>query len=161
MMNTFVLSRVVRNIRKRHPKSACLVLGKALLCLICLPVADEYVPSECKREALSEWGHVLGDEVDPTLHPIKQMAVTVSGDHGAVLIDMLGTIDVNGVAGQPAPGTNVTMRNQLLGVQSGLLARRQDNVELRTAVNRIHLQLERCFGILNGNLRRIALQPAS
>ncbi len=34
MMNTFVLSRVVPNIRKRLPESACLVLGKALLWLI-------------------------------------------------------------------------------------------------------------------------------
>jgi hypothetical protein len=31
MMNTFALSRVVPNIRKRLPESACLVLGKALL----------------------------------------------------------------------------------------------------------------------------------
>ena len=49
----------------------------------------------------------------------------------------------------------------LLGMQSGLLSLQQDNVELRTAVNWIHLQLERCFGILNGNIRLIALQPAS
>ena len=135
MMNTFVLSRVIPNIRKRLPESTCLVLGKALLWLICSPVADEYVPSEFKREVLLEWEHVRGADVDPTLNPIKQMAVTVSSDHGAVFIDMLGTIDVDGVAGQPAPRTNVTMQNQLLGMQSGLLSLRQDNVELRTAVN--------------------------
>ncbi len=145
MLNTFVLSRVVPNIRKRLPESTYIVLGKALLWLICLPVADEYVPSEFKREVLSEWEHVCGADVDPTLNPIKQMVVTVSGDHGAVFIDMLGTIDVDGVAGQPAPGMNMSMQNQLLGMQSGLLSLRQDNVELRTAVNRIHLQLERCF----------------
>ncbi len=113
MMNTFVLSRVIPNIRKRLPESTCLVLGKALLWLICSPVADEYVPSEFKREVLLEWEHVRGADVDPTLNPIKQMAVTVSSDHGAVFIDMLGTIDVDGVAGQPAPGTNVTMQNAL------------------------------------------------
>ncbi|KAI2506911.1 hypothetical protein MHU86_7503 [Fragilaria crotonensis] len=67
--------------------------------------------------------------------------VTVSGDHGAVFIDMVGAIDVDGVAGQPALGTNVTMRNQLLGMQSGLLSLRQDNVELKTAVNRIQLNV--------------------
>jgi hypothetical protein len=160
MMNTFVLSRVVPNIRKRLPESACLVLGKALLWLICSPLADEYVPGDFKREVLSEWEHVRGADVDPEMNPIKQMAVTVSGDHGAVFIDMVGAIDVDGVAGQPALGTNVTMRNQLLGMQSGLLSLRQDNVELKTAVNRIQLNLERCFGILNGNVRRIALQPA-
>ncbi|KAI2501991.1 hypothetical protein MHU86_12474 [Fragilaria crotonensis] len=160
MMNTFVLSRVVPNIRKRLPESACLVLGKALLWLICSPLADEYVPGDFKRDVLSEWEHVRGADVDPEMNPIKKMAVTVSGDHGAVFIDMVGAIDVDGVAGQPALGTNVTMRNQLLGMQSGLLSLRQDNVELKTAVNRIQLNLERCFGILNGNVRRIALQPA-
>ncbi len=36
------------------------------------------------------------------------MAVTVLGDHRAVSIDMLGTIDVDGVAGgQPALETDI------------------------------------------------------
>jgi hypothetical protein len=109
-MNTFVLSRVVPNIRKQLTESTCLVLGKALLWLICLPVADEYVPSKFKGGVLLEWEHVHGADVDPTLNPIKQMAVMVSGYHGAVFIDMLGTIDVDGVAGQPAPATNMTMQ---------------------------------------------------
>ncbi len=34
MMNSFILSRVVPNVRKRHPESACLVLGKASMWLI-------------------------------------------------------------------------------------------------------------------------------
>ncbi|KAI2509941.1 hypothetical protein MHU86_4506 [Fragilaria crotonensis] len=37
---------------------------------------------------------------------------------------------------------------------------RQDNLELKTAINIIKVNLEQCFGILNGNMRRIALQPA-
>jgi hypothetical protein len=41
---------------------------------------------------------------------------------------MLGTIDVDEIFGQPVPGTNVTMRNQLLGMLSGLLSLRHDNV---------------------------------
>jgi hypothetical protein len=45
-------------------------------------------------------------------------------------------------------------------MQSGLLALRQDNLEIKTAINVIKLNLERCFGVLNGNIRRIALQPA-
>ena len=163
MMNTFVLSRVVPNIRKRLPESACLVLGKALLWLICSPVADEYIPSDFKRDVLSDWEHVRGADFDAELNPIKKMAVAVSGDHGAVYIDMVGTVEVDRIAGQVegGPGTNnVTMRNQLLGMQSGLLALRQDNLEIKTSINVIKLNLERCFGILNGNIRRIALQPA-
>jgi hypothetical protein len=45
-------------------------------------------------------------------------------------------------------------------MQSGLLALRQDNLEIKTAINVIKLNLERCFGVLNGNIRQIALQPA-
>ena len=167
MMNTFVLSRVVPNIRKRLPESACLVLGKALLWMICSPVADEYVPSDFKRDVLSEWEHVRGADYDAELNPIKKMAVTVSGDHGAVFIDMVGMIgeQADGIAGgqhgDGVPGTNnVALRNQLLGMQSGLLSLRQDNLEIKTAINVIKVNLERCFGILNGNIRRIALQPA-
>ncbi|KAI2511670.1 hypothetical protein MHU86_2736 [Fragilaria crotonensis] len=164
MMNTFVLSHVVPNIRKRLPDSACLVLGKALLWLICSPVADEYIPNDFKRDVLLEWEHVCGADYDAELNPIKKMAVTVSGDHGEVFIDMVGTIEVDGVAGQEhggVPGTNnVAIRNRLLGMQSGLLSLRQDNLELKTAINIIKMNLERCFGILNGNMRRIALQPA-
>ena len=55
MMKTFVLSRVIQNIREQLPKYACLVLCTALLWLICLPVADEYVPSKFKHEVLLEW----------------------------------------------------------------------------------------------------------
>ena len=49
----------------------------------------------------------------------------------------------------------------LLGVQSSLLSLQHDNVDLRTVVNQIHLQLEGCFGFLNGNVRQIVLQSAS
>ena len=41
MMNSFVLSHVVPNIKKRLLESACLVLGKALLWLIRSHVVDE------------------------------------------------------------------------------------------------------------------------
>ena len=81
MMNTFVLSRVVPNIRKRLPESACLVLGKALLWLICSLVADEFIPSDFKRDVLLEWEHVRSADFDAELNPIKKMVVTVSGNH--------------------------------------------------------------------------------
>jgi hypothetical protein len=108
-----------------------------------------------------EWEHVCSADFDAKLNPIKMMAVTVSGNHGAVFIDMAGTVGVDRIAGQllGVPGTNnVTMQNQLLVLQSGLLALvRQDNLEINTAINVIKLNLERCFGILNGNIRRIEL----
>ncbi len=82
MMNTSVLSRVVPNIRKRLLESACLVLGKALLWLIWSPVADEFIPSDFKRDALLEWEHVRSADFDAVvLNPIKKMVVTVSGNH--------------------------------------------------------------------------------
>jgi hypothetical protein len=54
MMNTFVMSHVAPNIRKRLPDSACLVLGKALLWLIRSPVADEFIPNDFKQDVLLE-----------------------------------------------------------------------------------------------------------
>jgi hypothetical protein len=164
MMNAFVLSCVVLNIRKLLPESACLVLGKALLWLICSPVADEYIPSDFKCDVMSsEWEHVWGADVDAKLNPIKKMVVTMSGNHGAVFIDMVGMVEVDRIAGQVDgwPGTsNVTMQNQLLGMQSGLLKLSQDNLEIKTGITVIKLNLERCFGTSNGNIRQIALQSA-
>ena len=165
MMNSFVLSHVVPNVRKRLPDSACLVLGRALLWLICSPVADEYVPMSLKTNVLSEWIHIRGP-ADPDneamANPIKQMAVTVTGDHGAVYIDMVGMLGgegeaVGGVG--PAGGMNVSIRNQLLGVQSCLLSLRQENLEIKTAIEGMKAAHERAFGIVNGNIRRIAMRP--
>jgi hypothetical protein len=161
MMNLFVLNHVVPNIKKQLPESACLVLGKALLWLICSPVVDQYVPEDLKQKVLSEWEHVRGDDVDAELNPIKQMAVVVSGDHGAVYIDMIGNSEEeNAGGGGVVPGTNVSIRNQLLGVQSALLAMRQENLELKTSLTAMKVCLERGFEVVNGNVRRIALQPA-
>ncbi len=118
----------------------------ALLWLICSPVADEYIPGDFKRDVLLEWEHVRGADFDAELNPIQKMAVTVSGNHGAVFIDMVGTIETERIAGQHdgAPGTNnVTMRNQLLGMQSDLLSLQQDNLEIKTAINIIKVNLER------------------
>jgi hypothetical protein len=94
---------------------------------------------------LSESEHVCGDDVDAELNPIKQMPVVVSGDHGAVYI---GTIDnleeENAGGGGVVPGTNVSIRNQLLGVQSALLlAMQQENFELKTSLTAMKVYLER------------------
>ena len=115
-----------------------------------------------------EWEHVRDADFDAELNPIKKMAVRVSGSHGAVFIDMVaGAIEADpGVAGQEHGGVagtnNVAIRNQLLGMQSGLLSLRQGNLEIKTAINIVKVNLEQCFGILNGNSRQIwTLQPAS
>ena len=49
MMNTFILSHGIPNVRKRLPESACLVLGRALIWLIFSPVVDEYDATEMKE----------------------------------------------------------------------------------------------------------------
>ena len=144
-----------------------------MLWLICSPLADEYVPGDLKEKVLSEWAHVRGVDVDAELNnPVKQMAVVVSGDHGAVYIDMIGNLEAEENAGgaggavvPPGPGTaNVSIRNQLLGLQSALLAMRQDNLEMKTSVTAsvaaLKVNMERSFEMLNGNVRRMALQPA-
>ena len=162
MMNTFVLSHVVPNVRRRLPESACLVLGRALMWLIFSPVVDEYIPAEMKEKVVSEWAHVRGDvdegEVEE-VNPIIQTAVTVTGDHGAVFIDTIG--DVEGAVGGGAGGvgTNVSLRNQLVGVQSCLLSMRQENLELRNAINALKANTERNLQMINGNIRRIAMRP--
>ena len=164
MMNTFILSHVVPNIKKRLPESACLVLGRALLWMICSPVVDEYIPGDLKEKELVEWAHVRGVDVDAELNPIKQMAVVVSGDHGAVYIDVVGNLEgeeeAGGAGGAVVPGTNVSIRNQLLGVQSALLAMRQDMLEVKTSNSALKVNIARGFEILSGNVRRMALQPA-
>ena len=46
---------------------------------------------------------------------------------------MIGNLEEENVGGGGVvPGTNVSIRNQLLGVQSALLAMRPENMELKT-----------------------------
>jgi hypothetical protein len=168
MLDSFVLNHVVRNVKKRLPDSVCLVLGRALMWLIFSPVADEYVPIDMKERVVAEWSHVRGDvdeddnENEQDLMPIRQTAVTVSGDHGAVFIDTIANVDDDGggggvVVGQP--GTNLSIRSQLIGVQSCLLSMRQENLELRNAINMLKVNTERNLQMINGNIRRLASRP--
>jgi hypothetical protein len=93
-------------------------------------------------------------------NPIQQLAVTVSGDHGAVFIDVISEeLQAEG-GGGGGQGTNASVRNQLVGIQSCLLSLRQENLELKTIMQRMKLEMERNFGIVNGNVRRIAIRPA-
>jgi hypothetical protein len=77
-----------------------------------------------------EWEHVSSPGFDAKLNPNKNVLVAVLGDHGAVFIDIFGTVGVGRIAEQieGRPGTNnVTIQNQfLLGIQSGLLTLPQD-----------------------------------
>ncbi len=139
-MNSFILNHVVPNVKKRHPELACFVLGRALL-LISLLVVDDYVPTALKDKAFTDWAYVRGgSEVDtpapPVLnneehenHLIQKVAVTVSGNHGAVFIDTIGDLEGEGARGVgPQQGTNVTVQNQLIGMQSCLLSMQQENL---------------------------------
>jgi hypothetical protein len=159
MLNSFVLNHVVPNAKKRLPESACLVHGRALLWLICSPLVDDYVPKDLKDKVLADWAHIRGGfEVDtpapPVLdneeqesNPIQQVAVTVSGNYGAVFIDTIGNLEqgegARGAGHQQ--GTNVTVQNQLIGVQSCLLSMRQENLELKHAINAMKVNMERNF----------------
>ena len=102
------MNHVVPNIKKQLPESACLVLVKALLWLICSRVVDLYVPKDLKQKVLLELEHVRGNDADAELNPIRQMAVVVSGDHGVVYIDVIGNLEEeNAGGGGVVPGKNV------------------------------------------------------
>ncbi len=85
-----------------------------------------------------------------------QMAVVVSGNHGAVYIDMIGNLEEEGCARDECinPKPNV-------GVQSVLLAMRQENLELKTSLSAMKVNLERGFDLVNGIVRQIALRLAA
>jgi hypothetical protein len=172
MMDSFVLSHVVPNVRKRLPDSACLVLGKALMWMITSPFADDHIPVDVKEEVLSDWAHVCGGDSDLDVeqsamykNPIQKLAVVVSGDFGAVFIDTIGELEQGdeGVAGGNRAlgmqGSHANFRNQLTGMQSCLLALRQENTEMKSVITGLKISMERNFGIVNGNVRRFAMRP--
>ena len=172
MMDSFVLSHVVPNVRKRLPDSACLVLGKALMWMITSPFADDHIPVDVKEEVLSDWAHVCGGDSDLDVeqsamykNPIQKLAVVVSGDFGAVFIDTIGELEQGdeGVAGGNRAlgmqGSHANFRNQLTGMQSCLLALRQENTEMKSVITGLKISMEQNFGIVNGNVRRFAMRP--
>ncbi len=54
----------------------------------------------------------------------------------------------------------MTVRNQLIGVQLYLFSMRQEKLEVKHAINAIKANMERNFQMVNGNIRRHAMQPA-
>ncbi|KAI2508144.1 hypothetical protein MHU86_6317 [Fragilaria crotonensis] len=52
------------------------------------------------------------------------------------------------------------LQNWMLQLQSGFMSLRRENVELRSEIAGIMQAMERGFQIVNGNMRRMALQPS-
>ena len=117
-----------------------------------------------------------GIVVEDGKNPISKMPVLVSGDQGMVYIDEIpigAPIDIaaGGDAQPTAGGDDVTMsgartlggnqmRNYMLQLQSGILSLRRENIELRNEMERLHQGMERGFATINGNIKRVAMQPA-
>ena len=56
-------------------------------------------------------------------------------------------------------GSHANFRNQLKGMQSCLLALRQENTEMKSVITGLKISMEHNFGIVNGNVRRFAMRP--
>ena len=175
ILTTFILTKVVPNIRRRLPDSASIVLGKAILWLIFSSVANSFVSTDyCEqlKTDLSDTGIVIPEGRSPIL----KMPVLVSGDQGTVYIDELPAIDaIDTGGGQDAAGqqqdlsmrilgnnrpSGDQLRNHMLQLQSGILSLRRENIELRNDIAALKLTIESGFATVNGNVRRVALQPA-
>jgi hypothetical protein len=52
------------------------------------------------------------------------------------------------------------LQNWMLQLQIGFMRLRRENLELRNEISAMTLSTERGFQIVNGNVRRVALQPA-
>jgi len=170
MMNAFVLTHVVPNIRRRLPDSATIVLGKALLWLIFSPVANNFVSTEFRDGVKGEMQNLLGRNhaarMEDDWNPIRKMPVVVSGDQGLVYIDEVGDVlDVNGNGiannGQGiGRGEQASIRSQILAMQASIFSMRRDQMELKADIGGVRILVEQGFRVVNGNVRRIALQPA-
>jgi hypothetical protein len=176
MMSTFVLTHVVPNLWKRVPDSTALVLGKALLWMLYSPALVPLVPEHYRDMVIMELDLALGDE-RPAVEdgvawsPIQKVPVVVSGDNGSVYIDEILLGGLTGVGGEAqqqfagaadnsAGGGGTSIRNQLLSIQSSLHSLRRENDELRAQLSGFVVTTDRSFSVVNGNIRRVALQPA-
>ncbi|KAI2509491.1 hypothetical protein MHU86_4868 [Fragilaria crotonensis] len=188
-MTTFILTKVVPNIWRRLPDLTAIVLGKAVLWLVFLSVASDFISTgdrdRVKRE-LSETGIVIAEGQNP----ISKVPVLVSGNQGKVFIDEIPTTSIEGDAvgaenenGEPAGETinflqgpsmrrlnqrllqnnqasGDQLQNWMLQLQRRFLSLRRENVEIRNDIAGKLQAMERGFHIINGNVRRAALQPA-
>jgi hypothetical protein len=176
MTKTFILSKVVPNIRKRLPDSAALVLGKALLWLIYSPYdsTNHLVPQAFKDRIRLDLNAIVTATVRgvdcnaPDYNPIRRVPVVVTGDQGCVYIDVVpvfdkqqaavGTVEHGGhgiLGGDGAAGVSA----QLLSLQAAASQIRRELQELRTNQMADRVLFTKHFTVVNGNLRRINLQP--
>ena len=130
MMKTFILTRVVPNIRRRLPESCALVLGKAFLWFIYCndTVSHNFIPEDFKHRIKTELGEILaasginveGENYNPICR-VPVIAVIVSGDQGSVFSDAIDVVEeqqggAGGSAvvrfilgGRPAAGMNAQL----------------------------------------------------
>jgi hypothetical protein len=86
-LTTFILTKVVPNIRGRLPDSVAILLGKAVLWVVYSSVASTYIDDEWRdriKQDLEETG--IATIVDGQ-NPIMKVPVIVSGNQGLVYID--------------------------------------------------------------------------
>ena len=169
MLQTYILSNVVPNIRQRLPDSAALVLGKALLWLIYSPYNETHnlVPQEFKSRIQMEVNEIIsnasvdgGGVVDPNYNPICRCPVVVTGDQGCVYIDVIPCLEdgIDAVGGRIAATTG-GIQAQLLALQSLSSQIRRELQELRTNQIADRVSIQKSFTLVNANIRRIAIQP--
>ena len=175
MMRTFVLSEVVPNIRRRVPDSCAVVLGKAFLWFIYSSAGTpDFISQDFKKHIKKELNEILtalGVDVSvENFNPIRRVPVIVSGDQGSVFIDVIqvgeeaggggeGVAGGAGGGGRPTGGMN-GMNAQMMAMHSlsTQIRREVHEIKLSQAADRTWMQ--RNFGIVNTNMRRIGASAA-
>ena len=165
MTKTFILTNVTPQMRKRLSESCCYILGKALLWYIFYP--NNTVPQEFGdriKFELKEVYHASGVNVDDAdFNPVTKVPVIISGDEGAVFIEVVDEVSraefgrIGGGGGGSAVGAGIC--EQLLALQSGMSQIHRDihNIKMNQGVDKSMLLKQ--LGILNGNVKRIGNQP--
>jgi hypothetical protein len=186
VMKTFLLSRVVPNIRKRLSDEVCFVLGKSLMWLIYSGFDAEVklVPEDFKERIKMEWNEIVSaadlgvDCNDERYNPVRRVPVVVTGDQGLVYIDVIQSLDSGGnevsmadaFGGDTATvgGGGVTgMATRASGLSAQMLALQSMTCQIRREIQEMRMnQLadrvsnQKGFQLVNANIRRISIQPA-
>ncbi len=114
----------------------------------------------------------MGVDCDaPSYNPIRRVPVVVTGDQGCVHIDVVPSLDETGgdeegaaifcgAGGHAAMATTTGgLTAQLLAVQSLAIQIRRELQELRANQTADRVASQKSFTVVNGSIRRIALQP--
>jgi hypothetical protein len=148
------------------------VLGKTLTWLITSSIADVYVPVEVKDQVLSDWAHVCGGDLDVDGIDVKKVILYRNLQwwyYGAIMEQYLSTqlgrwrvkeVVARGIVELECK-VHATFRNQQTGMELCLVVLRQENMELKSAINGSKMSMDRNFGIVNGNLHRLAMRPTT